>query len=132
MIDVIMAFLASVGVTGMLLGHAQGAGLSGMDGLVSALSGLVPGGLFGGIACLMITQALAVLLVWKSIVLYYIHWVFRKCYDTSEKASQAIEETVFLPLSPLTRKKLRRGILTQFMRGVWARREQRLKQEGLM
>ncbi len=132
MIDVIMAFLAAVGVTGVVLNRTQGMGLSGMEGLTAMLTNLVPGGLPCGITCVLITQVLAALLVWKGVALYYIHWVFRNEYDASKKASQAIEKANMLPLSPFMKRKLRRGIARQFCLVLQARHNERMKREGLM
>lgn len=129
MIDVIIACLAAGGLPVLvLLSRSQQTVLSGNSGILAALSVPALGGLPGGIACLLLAQGLAVALVFGGIRLYCIRWVFRKCYSNSKDAGAAVEKVSLLPLSPLMKRKLRRDITLQFMRGVWARREARMKQ----
>ena len=133
MIDVIIAFFVASGLPNMILwGRMQQTGLSGSAAMAAALSRPELGGLPGGAMCLMLAQVLAVVLILKAIGLYYIHWVFRKCYDTAEDTADAVERVSDYPLSRFLRGKIRRGIILQHFRRVWAKREARLKREGLM
>ena len=131
MVDIILASAAAACVpAGLLLIQCGPPGGLYETSLLNGLAAFHPGGIVIGIVCLLLAQGLAVLLALRGVRLYYIRWVFRNCYDTSDDAGEAVERVSSLPLSPWMRRKLRRDIALQFMRGVWARREARRKSEG--
>ena len=130
MFDVIIACLVALELPDMILwGRMQQTGLSGGTAMAAALSRPEFGGLPGGMACLLLAEVLAVLLILKTIGLYYIHWVLRNCYETPKDVADAVELVPDFPVSPFLRRKIRRGIILQYFRGVWAKRDARLKQE---
>ena len=133
MIDVIIACLVACELPDMILwGRMQQTGLSGSAAMASALSRPELGGLLGGMACLLMAEVLAVLLILKTIGLYYIHWVLRNSYETPKDVEDAVERVSDFPVSPFLRRKIRRGIILQYFRGVWAKRNARQRQEKQM
>lgn len=130
MIDIIISCLVAGALPDMVLwSRMQQTGLSGSAAMVSALSRLEVGGLPGGMACLMLAEVLAVLLILKTIGLYYIHWVLRNYYETPKDVEDAVDRVSDFPISPFLQRKIRRGIILQYFRGVWAKRDASLRQE---
>lgn len=134
MVDIIIAFVAAISVpTYILLIQGQQSSLGFGAGLIAALSGVEPGGLPMGILLLLLAQVLASTLVWKAVGLYYVYWYFRDWYSTKESVLDAVEFASTLPVSPLMQRKLRRGIVMQyFIRVVWPKHDERLRQQGLL
>ena len=82
MIDVIIAFLAAECAPALvLLLKMRQVGLQGDAGVVAALTALGPGGVLGGLGCLLAVQLLAVPAAMACILVYY-HWKYRKVYDS--------------------------------------------------
>ncbi len=76
MIDVIIACLVALELPDMILwGRMQQTGLSGGAAMAAALSRPEFGGLSGGMACLLLAEVLAVLLILKTIGLLRIEAV---------------------------------------------------------
>ena len=134
MVDIIIAFVAAISVpTYILLIRGQQSSLGVGAGLIAALSGVEPGGLPMGILLLLLAHVLASTLVWKAVGLYYVYWYFRDWYSTKESVLDAVEFTSTLPVSPLMQRKLRRSIIMQyFIRVVWPKHDERLRQQGLL
>ena len=130
MMDVIIAsaVTASIPTFLLFLQASQPNCLYG-SGMIAAIATFEPGGILVGMGCLLLAQMLAIQLTMAGIRLYYVRWVFRKCYASSKETGEAVESISSLPLSHYLQKKIRRGIVLQYMRGVWARREARLKNE---
>ena len=131
MIDVIIALLTASGTSVFLLSRWSQPGIAQGAGILAALAN-APGGVDCGMAILLIGSALAAVIAWKGLALYYIHWVFRDEYDKPRKASQAVMRANELPLSPFMKRKLRRGIARQFCLFLGRRHNERMKQQGLL
>ena len=133
MVDIIIAFAAAISVPACILLNQSQQFSSGLGArLIAALSAMEPGGLPVGLACMLAAQALAALVAWKGVALYYIHWVFRNEYDSSKKASRAVMEANALPLSEFMKRKLRRGIARQFCLVQQEKHNERMRQQGLL
>ena len=129
MLDIILSFFAASGVPIFLAAQSCEKFEAGIFGRLP----YVPGGLPVGILLLLLAQVLASALVWKAVGLYYVYWYFRDWYSTKESVSDAVKFASTLPVSPLMQGKLRRSIIMQyFIRVVWPKREERLRQEGLL
>ena len=129
MLDIILSFFAASGVPVFLAAHSCERFETGIFGRLP----YVPGGLPVGILLLLLAQVLASTLVWKAVGLYYVYWYFRDWYSTKESVLDAVEFASTLPVSPLMQRILRRSIVMQyFIRVVWPKREERLRQEGLL
>ena len=132
MIDVIIALLAASGTSAFLLSRWAQAGVAQSAGIFAGLPN-APGGAVCGMAFLLIASALAVLIVWKAVGLYYVYWYFRDWYSTKESVLEAVGFASTLPVSPFMQGKLRKSIVKQyFIRVVWPKREERLRREGLL
>ena len=133
MVDIIIAFAAAISVSAcILLNQSQQFSLGLGARLIAALSAMEPGGLPVGLACMLAAQALAALVAWKGVALYYIHWVFRDECDTAKKASRAVREANALPMSEFMKRKLRRGIARQFCHAQMEKHNERMRQQGLL
>ncbi len=129
MLDIILSFFAASGVPIFLAAQSFERLEEGIFGRLP----YVPGGLPVGILLLLLAQVLASTLVWKAVGLYYVYWYFRDWYSSKESVLDAVEFASTLPVSPFMQQKLRRSIVIQyFIRVVWPKREERLRQEGLL